>query len=131
MKLPLADLLSVSTGKLLSHDHMDGVYRVLNFLTGDSLMTHQLPAACDAMRPVLLEQLPWLAAVVPPADATTDEVLAWRDWAELEYGKEFEVTAPPSSIWGEHDALRELVDMVGADRVIPVVLPDAPAGDAS
>ena len=124
MKLPLADLLSVTTGTLLSHDLIAGVYRVLNFLTGDNLMTHQLPAACDAMRPVLLEQLPWLAAVVPPADVSTEELLAWRDWAELEYGTEFEVTAPPSSIWGEHDALQELIDIMGADRVIPVVLPD-------
>lgn len=131
MKLPLADLLSVSTGRLLSHDHMGGVYRVLNFLTGDSLMTHQLPAACEAMRPVLLEQLPWLAEVVPPAEATNDEVLAWRDWAEVEYGEAFEVTAPPSSIWGEHDAVQELVLMVGADRVIPIVLPETPAGGAS
>lgn len=128
MKIPLADLLSITTGVLLSHDHMGGVYRTLNFLTGDSLMTHQLPAACDVMRPVLLAQMPWLATVAPPHEAATDELMAWRDWAELEYGTEFEVTAPPSSLWGEHDAIQELIDMVGADRVIPVVLSDETSG---
>lgn len=121
MKMPLADLLSVTTGVLLSHDHIGGVYRVLNFLTDDSLMTHQLPAAVEVMRPVLLRQLPWLESLAAPKGVTTEELLAWRDWAETEYGTEHEVTAEPSA-WGEHDPIQDLVDMVGPERVIPVVL---------
>lgn len=125
MKISLADLLSVTTGVLLSHD-MGGVYRTLGFLTGDSLMTHQLPAACEAMRPVLLEQLPWLVNLVPPQETTTEELLAWLDSAGVEYGAEFEVSAAPADIWGEHDPVRDLIDMVGANKkVIAVVLPDA------
>lgn len=124
-RFPIADILTVTTGALLSHDGMDGLYRILNYLTGDSLMTHQLPAAADAMRPELLTQLPWLAEVVPPNDATTEQILQWRDWAEAKHGTEHELTAPPSSIWGEHDPIQELVDTVGEDRVIAVEIPNS------
>jgi hypothetical protein len=39
----LGDVLSITTGRLVSQRGMDGIYDVLNFMTGDDLMTHQLP----------------------------------------------------------------------------------------
>jgi len=39
---------------------MDGVYDILNYMTGDSLFTHQLPRASDECKPFLLEQFPQL-----------------------------------------------------------------------
>src|SRR5689334_15322950 len=99
----LGDLLSVSTGKLLCPDGVDGLYRVLNFLTGDSLFTHQLPAAAETVRPSLVQQFPFLAHIQAP-ETFSDET-AVHDWVAqqaIAYGEWHEVVAPPSSIWGEH-----------------------------
>ena len=41
----IGDILSVTTGRLVSPRRMDGVYDILNFMTGDNLFTHQLPRA--------------------------------------------------------------------------------------
>lgn len=38
----LGDILSVTTGCLLSPRRMEGVYDILNFMTADNLFTHQL-----------------------------------------------------------------------------------------
>ena len=54
----ISDILSVTTGYLVSNRHMDGVYDILNFLTKDELFTHQLPRASD-------ECQPWLRAMFP------------------------------------------------------------------
>lgn len=120
MRFHLGDILSITTGKLVSPDHMDGVYRILNHLTGDDLFTHQLPAAAKTMTPVLLAQFPQLATV--DASGVTDEATAKAFLAGqvAAHGEWHEVTAPSSALWGEHDAMQELIDMVGEDRVIGV-----------
>lgn len=56
----ISDVLSITTGRLVSTRHMDGVYDILNFMTGDNLFTHQLPRASDECKPYLLEQFPQL-----------------------------------------------------------------------
>ena len=57
----VSDVLSITTGRLVSTRHMDGVYDILDFMTGDNLFTHQLPRASDECKPYLLEQFPQLA----------------------------------------------------------------------
>ncbi|WP_445080300.1 DUF7736 domain-containing protein [Brevibacillus laterosporus] len=47
----ISDILSVTTGKLLSTRRMDGVYDILNHMTGESLLTHQLPRAIRVCAP--------------------------------------------------------------------------------
>ena len=59
-KFHLGDVLSITTGLLLSPRHMDGIYDILNFMTGDNLFTPQLPRAKDECKPYLLEQFPQL-----------------------------------------------------------------------
>lgn len=59
-------VLSVTTGKLVSPHGMQGVYDILNHLTGDSLFTNQLPRAARWARPLLLATHPQLAACTPP-----------------------------------------------------------------
>jgi len=39
----ISDILSITDGRLVSTRHMDGIYEILNFMTGDNLFTHQLP----------------------------------------------------------------------------------------
>lgn len=87
----LGDVLSITTDRLLSRDHMGGVYRILNHMTGDDLMTHQLPRAGRECRRPLLQQHPCLADIEVPEFSGTDEVWAWLDEMETEYGDEFHV----------------------------------------
>lgn len=54
----ISDVLSVTTGRLVSSRHMDGIYEILNFLTGDNLFTHQLPRAMEECRPWLRSTFP-------------------------------------------------------------------------
>lgn len=54
----VSDLLSITTGRLVSTRHMDGVYEILNHITGDNLFTHQLPRAAKECDPVLASAFP-------------------------------------------------------------------------
>ena len=74
----LGDILSVTTGLLVSPTRMDGIYRILNWMTGDNLFTHQLPRAGEECRQPLLEQHPDLAHVRVPDEFEGEEhVFAW------------------------------------------------------
>lgn len=54
----IGDILSITTGRLLSPRGMEAVYEILDFMTDDSLFTHQLPRVSDECKPYLLQQLP-------------------------------------------------------------------------
>ena len=79
----IGDILSVTTHRLVSPRHMDGVYDILNWMTGDNLFTHQLPRAVDECAPSLLAQHPQLADVEVPDDFGDSEA-AVRDWLETQ-----------------------------------------------
>lgn len=88
----LGDILSATTGRLVSPRHVDGVYDILGFMTGESLMTHQLPRASDECRPSLLEQHPALAAVeVPESFDGKEHVFEWLDQQVAKYGEYLDV----------------------------------------
>lgn len=75
----ISDVLSITTGYLVSRRHMDGVYEILNFMTGDNLFTHALPRASRECEPVLLAQHPDLADIVVPELHSLEECVAWLD----------------------------------------------------
>jgi hypothetical protein len=89
----LGDILSVTTGLLVSSRHIDGVYDILNWMTGDSLFTHQLPRAGEECKGPLLAQHPDLAGVqVPDAFTGKEHVLAWLAEQVERYGETRPVT---------------------------------------
>jgi len=49
----IGDVLSITHGRLVSPRHMDGIYDILNFMTGD-----QIPRATEECREPLLRQHP-------------------------------------------------------------------------
>lgn len=57
----IGDVLSAYTGILCGT--LDGLYKILNYMTSDDLYTHQLPRAGREVRPYLLRQHPWLASI--------------------------------------------------------------------
>jgi hypothetical protein len=132
-RFKLGDVLSITTGVLLSEDRMGGVYNILNFMTGDNLFTHALPRAADVCKPVLLNQFPQLVNVESdpswPKDGEAWEVIAVADncgelvkTLAVTFGEWFDVE--PLSEWVSRDPIAELIDMVGADKVVVAVIPD-------
>ncbi|MGY1549547.1 DUF7736 domain-containing protein [Streptomyces sp. MN6] len=120
---PLADILTMTTGRLLSHRHMDGVYDIANYMTGDNLMTHQLPRAAEACGPALLAQHPKLQGVEPPAGIDVPDLMAWLVNAERELGEQLPVAPLAAGQWDRQDPLEELCDMAGPEKVIVALLP--------
>lgn len=77
----LGDILSVTTGRMVSPRHVDGLYDLLGFMAGESVWTHQLPRVSDECAPELLRQHPDLAEVQPP-EHFRDEAHVWEWLAE-------------------------------------------------
>jgi hypothetical protein len=114
----LGDVLTVTTGRLLSSRHMDGVYDILDFLTGDTLWTHQLPRATEFCAPRVLAQHPDLASIDVPEIEGQEEVDAWLRGAREQYGATRTLT--PLDGWASQNPVEELCDMVGPERVYVV-----------
>jgi hypothetical protein len=59
----ITDILSVTTGMLLSTRLMDGVYDILEYMTGDRIFSHQVSHARRFCAGALLVQHPYLASI--------------------------------------------------------------------
>jgi hypothetical protein len=123
---PLADILTMTTGRLLTTRGIGAVYDIANWLTGDNLFTHQLPRAADICGPALLDQHPQLQGVEPPADIDVPNLMAWLADAEREHGEHLPVAPLPPGAWQHQNPVEELCDLVGPERVI-VMPPHKPA----
>jgi hypothetical protein len=102
------------------------MYEILNHLSGESLMTHQLPRVSREAEPILRERYPDLAAIeIPdwsdvPNEGRKDAVFGWLDGVVAEHGETREV-APLDPI--DHtsiDPLTELTMMRPDAEVIAV-----------
>lgn len=122
----LDDVLSITTGRLLSRRHMAGLYDILNYMTGDNLMTHQLPRAATVCGPALLDQHPELRDVEPPNgdSVTQEELFTWLDLTEERHGKLLSVQPLAPGAWESRNPIEELIDMVGPEKVAVVEVPD-------
>ena len=144
MKLfSVSDVLSATTGRLVSDRHMEGIYEILNFLTGDNLFTHQLPRAMNECKPWLRSQFPALmedSPGMPGRLADMDRRIkavqqdrehigaVIRDWVEelriaLKLPEMLPVYEMGADMHTHIDPVEEARAMVGDDRVL-VVSPD-------
>ncbi len=127
----ISEILTVTTGSFVATSGIDGLYRILNYMTGESLMTHQLPRASDECAPSLREQFPDLLAVeVPswshiPRDDREGAVFAWVDEMVEQYGETREVEPLAPEDHTSIDALAELAMKAPHMTVIPVIVDDA------
>ena len=122
----IGDVLTVTTGRLLGPTHMDGLYEILNYMTGESLMTHALGRAAEVCRPVLLERFPELATVNAD-DVNAETHLAWLAAIVTEHGETREVAPLDADTYEAKDPITELLDMGVEPEKIAVV---GIAGDA-
>lgn len=129
MKFRTSDVLSVSTGTLLPYSDsespkdnegpLEGLYAVLNYLTGDNLLTHQLLLAAPVMRPLMVQEHPWLDDLTVPEDRDLAVLKEWVAGIEAEHGKELELTAHPEA-WGKHDPIEDLYTIKPDAKVVVV-----------
>ncbi len=121
-EFPTGAVLSVVTGILVSENHIGGVYEVLNFMTGESLFTHQLPRVSREALPVILAAHPELQAAVDEAEQVTAE--NWREWLATWKARYGERIAIPKLNIAQHeriDPMSELAEKVSPDRIAVVV----------
>jgi hypothetical protein len=117
---PTADVLSTITGYLMSED-IGGVYLVCNWMTGESVFTHQLPrigreaqAFMVRLRPDLLE------AVTEAANVNREN---WRRWLAIwieRYGPTISVPKFDAADHERIDPLSELAEKVHPSKIIVV-----------
>lgn len=134
----LGDVISCTIGNLVSPRHMDGVYDLLGFVTGESLFTHQLPRAFKESKEAIMAQLPsvdWLEvqAACDALEATLSGSMSAEDrnvcaaiWLNEQVGRwgEFHELRPlaPGS-YKAKDPISELCEMVGPEKVLAVNAP--------
>lgn len=88
----IGDILSVMTDRLVSPNHVGGVYTLLDWMTDSSSMTHQLPRLARECGPSLRSQFPDLAAVEVPDDLEGEQpVMSWLAKQAAQYGETREV----------------------------------------
>lgn len=107
----LGDILSITTGRLLSPKKISGVYEILNFMTDDDLFTHQLPRASRECKPHLINQMPWLSGI--DADGVNEN--NWEKWLASqvkEHGRMHNVRKIPAGSHKFTNPLLELIEMM-------------------
>lgn len=117
----LGDLLSITDGHLVSPRHIDGVYDVIDFVTGEAHMTHQLMRAAEVIKPWLLEQHPWLADITVPDGLGSEEgVLTWLVGATEKHGANHPVKAMPFGAYVGREPIAEFREMNPNAKVIVI-----------
>lgn len=115
----LGCVLTIITGRLLSPRHIAGVYDILNFMTGDTLFTHQLLRAIDECKPYLLEQFPQLKNV-DVSGVDKDNFKSWYTEQVAKYGDEYWVAPLPKGVHELINPLSELAERVHPDKIVIV-----------
>lgn len=117
----VGDVLSITTGRLVSPRHIDGVYDILGYMTGESLFTHQLPRASDVCKPELLKQHPQLASV-NTAGVNSKNWQSWLNEQVAKFGEQLTVSPLPTNAYEAKNPLQELHEMAPNAKVIPIVI---------
>ena len=131
----IGDLISIVKGNLVcpvfegrSHP-IDGVYEILNFMTGDELYTHALPRASKECAPILLTEYPWLADIEFPK--CNQYITEWLAPLAEKHGEYHEVwTLHPE----DHEVIHPLDEKIlqGKEIItidVPSEEPPSPEGD--
>lgn len=121
----IGDILSITTGKMVSPKGMDGIYKILNYMTGENLYTHQLPRAMRACAPYLLQQHPQLASVVTVNSEINE--FNYKLWLFEQigiYGKELPVKPLPKGQYQAMHPVEEAIWMRGSNEGIIIASPN-------
>lgn len=115
---PTRAVLSAITGRLVTD--IGEVYEVLNFMTGESLFTHQLPRVSREAGPAVLSLHPELSAAFDEAENEVNRD-NWREWRatwERRYGAEITVPKMDRNQHERIDPMSELAEKIHPSRII-------------
>jgi hypothetical protein len=132
----IGDILTITTDHLVAPRHMDAVYDILGWMTGEpgGLFTHQLVRAAEECKPSLRAQFPDLAEVTFPAEllegtesreAARAAVDAWLATVVARYGETRDVAPLTPEDHTRIAPMTELAAKIGPDRIVGIELPDA------
>lgn len=116
---PTADVLSTITGVLMGK--IDGVYEVLNWMTGESVYTHQAPRIGREAQPVVVAAHPELAQAITEAEQVHPG--NWDVWLARWIDRYGETIAVPKFTADTHeriDPISELAEHVHPDKIVVV-----------
>ena len=92
---PIADVLSVTTGRLVNRRGIRAVHELLGWLAGQPVHDDELPDLLELYVPLLLTQHAWLLEVIPPChQASKAEIGAWVAKQRVLHGDTLTITAP-------------------------------------
>lgn len=113
------DVLSTVTGRLMGE--IGGVYEVLNWMTGESVFTHQIPRISREAVPVVLAMHPTLQQAIDEAEQVTPENFkTWRDTWEDRYGPTIAVPKFSADTHERIDPMSELAETFPPDKIAVV-----------
>ncbi|MEU0941067.1 hypothetical protein [Embleya sp. NPDC005971] len=100
---PLADVLSITTGRLLSRRRppIDGVCELLTYMTGertmfgDQLEAFSVKRTTEVAHPELLRQHPWLVDAQPEGITERTALYAWLVEQERVHGESIRIAPLP------------------------------------
>lgn len=121
-KFHIGDILSITTGKMVSPSGMQGIYNILNYLTGEDLYTHQLPRAMRVCAPHLLEQHPQLTEVqTTDSEISESDFKLWLYEQMMMYGRMLPVEPLPKNVYQPMNPVEEAIWVRGSAEGIYVV----------
>lgn len=111
------DVLSTITGRLMGD--IGGVYEVLNWMTGGSVFTHQIPRIAREATPVVVAAHPSLQQAIDEAEQVNQEnYKEWRQTWEDRYGPTISVPTFSAGAHESIDPISELAEKVHPDKII-------------
>lgn len=114
-----ADVLSTVTGRLIGE--IGGVYEVLNWMTGESVFTNQIPRISREAVPVVLVMHPHLQQAIDESEQINrDNWRQWRQTWEDRYGPTIAVPKFTAETHERIDPLSELAEKVSPDKIVIV-----------
>lgn len=125
----ISDVITAATGMMVSTRHMEGIYDILNWMTGDNLFTHALPRASREAEPLLRETFPELVAVEIPKIDSRESCDAWLETLYPRFGEYVDVPRLPEGYHTAIDPISELSMMMPGKPIIPVHLPPGASSD--
>lgn len=113
----IGDVLSITTGCLLSPRHMEGVYDILHWMTGESIYTHQIPRCIREAAPVLLAMHPQLGDIgeIEVAPDTFDAFLAVQ---VTRFGETLPVPKMTEDQHERIEPISELAEKIHPSRIV-------------
>lgn len=118
-EFPTLDVLSTITGRLMAG--IGGVYEVLNWMTGESVYTHQIPRIGREATPVLIAAHPLLADAVAEVDQVDPS--NYRQWFAPWLDRYGPVISVPKFNADDHesiDPLSALAEHVHPDKIVVI-----------